>query len=154
MIQEKEVVRLGDDRVIPIDTRIIAATNRDLYSLVKRGEFREDLFYRLCVLELETPPLRERKEDIPALVMFFVADKGRRLGKIIKGVSQEAMDKLVTYSWPGNVRQLENIIERAVVLCSGREIGIDIINEVMRGSPDFPRIEEGYTYRSEKQEAC
>jgi PAS domain S-box-containing protein len=150
VIQEKEVVRLGDDRVIPIDTRIIAATNRDLYSLVKRGEFREDLFYRLCVLELETPPLRERKEDIPALVMFFVADKGRRLGKIIKGVSQEAMDKLVTYSWPGNVRQLENIIERAVVLCSGREIGIDIINEVMRGSPDFPRIEEGYTYRSEK----
>jgi PAS domain S-box-containing protein len=137
VIQEKEVVRLGDDRVIPIDIRIIAATNRDLYSQVKKGEFREDLFYRLCVLELETPPLRKRKEDIPALVKFFIKEKSNRLGKDIRKVSHEAMDRLVNYYWPGNVRQLENIIERSVVLCNTQEIGVDLVTEVMNGSPDF-----------------
>jgi len=144
VIQEKEVVRLGDDRVIPIDTRIIAATNRDLYSLVKKGEFREDLYYRLCVLELETPPLRQRKEDIPDLVMHFVAEKSMRLGKRIEGVSREALKKLVNYYWPGNVRQLENIVERAVVLCNAEKIGIEIIDEAMRGSPDFSKTEEDF----------
>ncbi len=139
VLQEKEVVRLGDDRVIPIDIRVIAATNRDLYSQVERGEFREDLYYRLCVLRLEIPTLGKRIEDIPDLVNYFIEEKSRRLGKTIKGVSPEALAKLVNYCWPGNVRQMENIIERAVVLCKGKEIDVDIIFEVMNGAPNFSK---------------
>ncbi|MBA1336626.1 MAG: Arginine utilization regulatory protein RocR [Firmicutes bacterium] len=146
VLQEKEVVRLGDDRVIPIDIRIIAATNRDLYSQVEKGKFREDLYYRLCVLRLEIPSLRKRMEDIPALVSYFIEEKGKRLGKTIKNVSPEALTKLINYYWPGNVRQLENIIERSVVLCKDEEIDVDIIFEVMNGAPNFS-IEE-------KQNTC
>jgi PAS domain S-box-containing protein len=137
VLQEKEVVRLGDDRVIPIDIRIIAATNRDLYSRVEKGQFREDLYYRLCVLKLEIPPLRRRSDDIPVLVSFFIKEKSIRLRKRIKGISHKALNELIDYHWPGNVRQLENIIERAVVLCKGQEIDVDIIFEVMNGSPNF-----------------
>jgi PAS domain S-box-containing protein len=137
VLQEKEVVRLGDDRVIPIDVRIIAATNRDLYSQVEKGEFREDLFYRLCVLRLELPPLRKRAEDIPALAGFLIEEKSKKLSKPIKGISREALTRLTNHHWPGNVRQLENIIERSVVLCKDKEIDVDIIFEVMMGAPNF-----------------
>ncbi|NPV43547.1 MAG: sigma 54-interacting transcriptional regulator [Firmicutes bacterium] len=131
VLQEKEVIRIGDDRVIPIDIRIIAASNRDLYNLVKKGNFREDLFYRLCVLQLVIPPLRERKEDIIDIVKFFVNEKSRLLGKEVNAISYEAMNRLMLYEWPGNVRELENVIERAVVLCKGQEIGIEIISEAL-----------------------
>jgi propionate catabolism regulator PrpR len=137
VLQEKEVVRLGDDRIIPIDIRIIAATNRDLYSEVEKGEFREDLYYRLCVLRLEIPSLRKRPEDIPALVNYFIEEKGRRLGKSIKSISRKALSRLVNHSWPGNIRQLENVVERIVVLCRTNTIDADIVSEVMDGSSDY-----------------
>lgn len=145
VLQEKEVVRLGDDRVIPIDIRIIAATNRDLYRQVEKGEFREDLYYRLCVLRLEIPSLRKRMEDIPALVSYFIEDKGNRLDKKTKNISPESLSRLKNYYWPGNVRQLENIIERCVVLCKGKEIDVDIIFEVMNGAPNFSMEEKQNT---------
>jgi len=131
VLQEKEVIRIGDDRVIPIDIRIIAASNKDLYNLVEKGNFREDLFYRLCVLQLVIPPLRERKEDIIDIVKFFVNEKNRLLGKEVNAISYEAMNRLMLYEWPGNVRELENVIERAVVLCKGQEIGVEIISEAL-----------------------
>lgn len=137
VLQEKEVVRLGDDGVIPIDVRIVAATNRDLYSQVEKGDFREDLFYRLCVLRLELPPLRERTEDIPALTRYFIKEKSKTIGKNIKNISNEALVRLSSHPWPGNVRQLENIIERSVVLCESKILDTDIIIEVMRGDPNF-----------------
>jgi PAS domain S-box-containing protein len=133
VLQEKEVVRIGDDRVIPIDVRVIAASNRNLYELVEKGDFREDLYYRLCVLQLKIPPLRKRVEDIAHLVKFFMEEKSKHLNISVSGISHEALSRLVLYQWPGNVRQLENIIERSVVLCKGAEIGINIITEAMSG---------------------
>lgn len=133
ILQEKEVVRISDDRVIPIDVRVIAASNRNLYELVEKNEFREDLYYRLCVLQLKLPPLRKRVDDIASLVRFFIEEKGRKLGAKVSGVSHEALGRLVLYQWPGNVRQLENIIERSVVLCKGGEIGVEAITEAMGG---------------------
>jgi len=133
VLQEKEVVRIGDDKVLPIDVRVIAASNRNLYELVEKGDFREDLYYRLCVLQLKIPPLRKRVEDIAQLVKFFMEEKSKKLNIPVKGISHEALSKLVLYQWPGNVRQLENIIERSVVLCKCAEIGIDIITEAMSG---------------------
>jgi len=137
VIQEKEVVRIGDDRVIPVDVRIIAATNKELHNQVQKGEFREDLYYRLCVLKLDIPPLRERMEDIPELVKHFIEEKSSKLCKKVKSISYGALGKLVLYDWPGNVRQLENIIERAIVLCKGEEIDTNIIMEAMDAVPDF-----------------
>ena len=122
VIQEKEVTRIGADNVIPVDVRIIAATNRDLYSLVEKGMFREDLYYRLCVLALNIPPLRDRKEDIPDIVRYHLARKGWETGMRASSITKEAMDLLVEQDWPGNVRQLENIVERCVVLSRGGDI--------------------------------
>ena len=129
VIQEKEVVRIGDDKVIPVDVRVIAATNRELYKMVRESSFREDLYYRLNVLELKLPPLRERKEDIIDLAKFFVEEKSKKLGMKNITITKGALNRLTLYPWPGNVRQLENIIERAIVLCSGSEIGVNIIEE-------------------------
>jgi len=129
VLQEREVVRLGDDKVIPVDVRVIAATNRELYRMVKESKFREDLYYRLNVLELQIPPLRDRKEDIPDLVKFFIEQKSKELGMKDITISEEALKKLTQYSWPGNVRQLENIVERAIVLCAGKEITSNLIEE-------------------------
>ncbi|MGB4439311.1 MAG: sigma 54-interacting transcriptional regulator [Sedimentibacter sp.] len=135
VLQEKEVVRLGDDRIIPIDVRVIAATNRDLYKQVEKEKFREDLFYRLCVLRLDIPPLRNRKGDLSELVNYFLNEKSKMLNIKIKGISNESMAKIVLYDWPGNVRQLENFIERCVVLSGNKEINIDIIDEATIGIP-------------------
>ena len=137
VLQEKEVVRLGDDRVIPVDIRVIAASNRDLYKQVEKGDFREDLYYRLCVLRLEIPPLRKRTSDISYLVNYFIQEKSKKLGKSIKDIAPDAMRELILYDWPGNVRHLENIIERAIVICKGEEIDINIIREAMNGAPGF-----------------
>jgi PAS domain S-box-containing protein len=129
VIQEREVVRIGDDKVVPVDVRVIAATNRELYRMVRESSFREDLYYRLNVLELKLPPLRDRKEDIIDIARFFVEEKSKELGMKNISISKGALNKLTLYPWPGNVRQLENIIERAIVLCSGSEIGANIIEE-------------------------
>lgn len=135
VLQEKEVVKIGDDKIIPIDVRVIAATNRDLIEQVTKEKFREDLFYRLCVLRLDLPPLRKRKEDIYELVLYFLKVKSRMLNIRTKGISTESMNKILQYDWPGNIRQLENFIERCVVLSNGNEINIDTVDEATMGTP-------------------
>ncbi len=117
VIQERCFERVGGERTIPTDARVIAATNRDLKAAMNNGSFREDLYYRLNVISLEIPPLRERKEDIPGLVKNFIEKFNDRFNKSVLGLTPEAMDLIFAYNWPGNVRQLENIIERSVVLC-------------------------------------
>jgi formate hydrogenlyase transcriptional activator len=118
-LQEKEIERLGGKRTIPVDVRLIAATNRDLAQMVKAGQFRSDLYYRLKVFPLLIPPLRERREDIPLLVNYFVAKHARRMKKHIETISADVMAALTRWQWPGNVRELENFLERAVILTQG-----------------------------------
>lgn len=124
VLQEREIERVGDSKKCKIDIRIIAATNKDLYDLVKRGHFREDLYYRLKVFPICIPPLRKRREDIPLLTSYFITVQNKKTGKKINGVSQSAMRILMDYTWPGNVRELENAIEHAFVLCNDEHIDI------------------------------
>jgi formate hydrogenlyase transcriptional activator len=118
-LQEKEFERLGSSRTLTSDARIIAATNRDLKKMVAAGEFRRDLYYRLNVFPIVVPPLRERREDIPLLAQYFVAKYSKRMKKNIETVPSEAMQALVNYRWPGNIRELEHMVERAVILSPG-----------------------------------
>jgi two-component system response regulator HydG len=122
VLQEKEIQRVGGDQVLPVDVRIVAATNRDLQHAVAVGEFREDLFYRLNVMQLHVPPLRRRRDDIPLLARHFLDKYAARNRKAARGFSPLAMDMLIKYDWPGNVRELENIVERAVILMTGEHI--------------------------------
>lgn len=124
-IQEKEITPVGDHRARKVDVRIVSATNRDLDKMVEDGSFREDLLYRLNVIPIELPPLRERRSDIPELVREFVLRANERRGRLISGVSQELLEALCNYDWPGNVRQLENTLERMVVLRSEGELGLE-----------------------------
>jgi DNA-binding NtrC family response regulator len=125
VIQEREIERLGGLHPIRIDVRIVTATNKDLEEEVKKGTFREDLYYRLNVVRIVVPPLRERKEDIPLLVDFFLKKFNDKHKKTIKGYAREARDMLIKYDYPGNVRELENIVERAVVLTRGEYISTE-----------------------------
>jgi formate hydrogenlyase transcriptional activator len=125
VLQEGEFERVGSSQTIKVDVRAIAATNRDLKEVVKNGTFRSDLFYRLNVFPLAVPALRERKDDIPLLVNFFLSKFGKKLGKEMRGLSQKSMDSLLNYDWPGNVRELQNIVERAVVLANGSIVQVD-----------------------------
>ena len=118
-VEERKISKVGSHRVITVDVRIIAATNKDLTKAIKDGTFREDLFYRLNVVLLQMPPLRERKSDIPLLVQHFLENYNARLRKDMRGISPDAMELLVRHDWPGNVRELENTVERLVVLSSG-----------------------------------
>jgi DNA-binding NtrC family response regulator len=122
VLQEKEVDRIGGKDPVEIDVRVIATTNRDLQTLVRNEEFREDLYYRLNVVRLTIPPLRERRADIPLLADLFCKRYGKSLGRQGISISTEAMDRLLHHSWPGNVRELENMIQRAVTLCAGSTI--------------------------------
>jgi two-component system response regulator HydG len=122
VLQQKEIQRVGGDEVIAVDVRIVAATNRDLEVEVAQGRFREDLFYRLNVLPMLVPPLRERQDDIPLLAHHFMEHYARKNRKPVKGFSPLAMEMLVRYNWPGNVRELENAVERAVILLAGEHI--------------------------------
>ena len=131
VLQEGEFERVGSSQTIKVDVRAIAATNRDLKEVVKNGTFRSDLFYRLNVFPLAVPALRQRKDDIPLLVNFFLSKFGKKLGKEVRGVSQKSMDSLSHYDWPGNVRELQNIVERAAVLANGPIVQVD---EVMMRS--------------------
>ena len=124
VLQEKEFERLGGNRTIHADARLIAATNRDLKKMAEANQFRSDLYYRLNVFPIYVPPLRERKEDIPTLVMHFTQECSRRLGKKILAVPSEAVAKLVGYHWPGNIRELQNLIERSVILTTGDTLRI------------------------------
>jgi formate hydrogenlyase transcriptional activator len=123
-LQEREFERLGSTRTIQVDVRLIAATHRDLESMIRNNQFREDLFYRLRVFPIEIPPLRERREDIPLLIHFFVSSLSRRMQKRIRSVPKPAMEALVNADWPGNVRELENFIERCVILTQGDELNV------------------------------
>ena len=116
VLQEGELRRVGDTRAVKVDVRVVAATLRDLKEEIKKGSFRDDLYYRLNVIELKLPPLRNRPGDIPALAAHFIEKYGRRFGKSVKAVSKDALSTLVSYPWPGNVRELENVIERAMIL--------------------------------------
>jgi two-component system response regulator HydG len=122
VLQEKEIQRVGSEAVLQVDVRVVAATNRDLEEDVQAGRFREDLFYRLNVMHLSVPPLRDRQEDIPLLAQHFLEKYARRNRKTVKGFAPLAMDMLLKYDWPGNVRELENAIERAVILLSGDHV--------------------------------
>jgi DNA-binding NtrC family response regulator len=132
VIQTRELTPVGDTRVITVDVRIIAATNADLMQRVKEGRFREDLFYRLNVIEIKMPPLRERKDDIPLLIKHYIELFAKETGKNIKDIDYEAMQALLAYDWPGNVRELRNTIERAVVLVDGDVITIHDLTDKFR----------------------
>lgn len=134
VIQEKEFLPLGAVQSVKVDVRIIAATNIDLQELMRRGEFREDLYYRLDVISLHLPPLRDRREDIPMLVEHFITKNAAENGKEVLRVTPAVMERLLDAPWRGNVRELENVIERAVVLASGPEIGLDLLPESLRRS--------------------
>jgi len=125
VLQDGEFERVGSSKPVKVDVRVIAATNRDLSAAIKEGAFRQDLFYRLNVFPLDMPPLRDRKTDIPLLANFFMNKFGKKMGKDIKGVSKATLERMESYSWPGNIRELQNVIERAVVTASGSTIEID-----------------------------
>jgi formate hydrogenlyase transcriptional activator len=126
VLQEHEFERLGSARTLRVDVRLVAATNKDLQSMVNSGEFRADLFYRLNVFPIVMPPLRERREDIPKLVRYFVQQVAQRMGKRIETIYSETMEALTRYSWPGNIRELQNIIERAVILSPGTVLRVPL----------------------------
>jgi two-component system response regulator AtoC len=138
-IQEEEIRRLGDTKETPVDVRVIAATVRDLPAEAKAGRFREDLYYRLNVLPVHLPPLRDRREDIPVLVEHFVRHYAAKHGMEVEAVAPEAMELLLDYAWPGNVRELENTIERAMVLCDGPRIEPTVLEERIKGSVERGR---------------
>ncbi|HHS9674126.1 TPA: sigma 54-interacting transcriptional regulator, partial [Klebsiella michiganensis] len=121
-IQEREVQRVGSNQTLSVDVRLIAATHRDLAEEVSAGRFRQDLYYRLNVVTIDMPPLRQRKEDIPQLARYFLQRYAERNRKAVQGFTPQAMDLLIRYAWPGNIRELENAVERAVVLLTGEYI--------------------------------
>jgi two-component system response regulator HydG len=118
VLEEKQIERVGDHKPVPVDVRLITATNKHLESLVAAGHFREDLFFRINVFPIECPPVSERRDDIPLIVAEFIRQEAEKSGKDIRGVTPDAMEKLMTYSWPGNVREIRNAIEYAFVLCA------------------------------------
>lgn len=152
VLQEREVDRVGGERPIPVDVRVVAATNASLEEMIEKGTFREDLFYRLNVITITLPPLRERREDIPLLVDRFIQRYNRETKKDVRGMSRKALDILLRYRFPGNVRELENIVERAVVLEDEELIqperlpftdaGAELASAGGEGSGEFPTLEE------------
>src|SRR3989440_6093324 len=152
VMQEREFIRLGGMEVIKVDVRIIAATNGDLRKLMDEGRFREDLFYRLNVVNIQLPPLRDRKDDIPMLAQHFIEKYSEENRKPALDLLPESLDVLMSYDWPGNVRELENVIERAVVLSTSRRIGPDLIPEhigrpTMFQMPRFSVPPEGISFK-------
>jgi DNA-binding NtrC family response regulator len=133
VLQDRRFMHLGGVQEVQVDVRIIAATNIDLRQSVREGRFREDLFYRLNVITIDLPPLRQRKEDIPLLVDFFLKKYAEENDRPVRHITPEALRPLMSYSWPGNVRELENVIERAVVLSSGPEISLDLLPDNLLG---------------------
>jgi len=139
VLQEQEFERLGSTRTHQVDVRLVAATNRNLPDMVKRNEFRSDLYYRLNVFPIPLPPLRARREDIPALVEHFVEIYGRQMGKQIDEISSETMSELGSYAWPGNIRELQNFIERSVILTSGNVLKSPLAS--LRNAPEAESLE-------------
>ncbi|MBI5469233.1 MAG: sigma-54-dependent Fis family transcriptional regulator [Deltaproteobacteria bacterium] len=158
VIQEKEIRRVGGNRNIKVNVRIIAATNKDLHTEIKNNRFREDLFYRLNVVSFKLPPLRDRRADIPELTACFIKRSNESFGRNIKGVSDETMNILMNYNWPGNVRQLESVIERAVLLSEGGLIEVDGLpmeittKPITLGKIDFELPEDGISFEEFEKE--
>jgi formate hydrogenlyase transcriptional activator len=125
VLQEREFERVGSSQPISVDVRVIAATNRDLEAAMSAGTFREDLFYRLSVFPIRLPSLRERKDDIPLLVEYLVERYAKRAGKRISDINKKTLDLFQAYDWPGNIRELQNVVERAVILCDGNTFSVD-----------------------------
>jgi transcriptional regulator with GAF, ATPase, and Fis domain len=125
VLQEHEFERVGGTRSIQTSVRVIAATNRNLQVAIQAGTFRSDLFYRLNVFPIDMPPLRKRREDIPVLVEYFVDHCARKAGKNIQGITKESLDLLRSYPWPGNIRELQNVIERSVIMCETENFSVD-----------------------------
>jgi chemotaxis protein methyltransferase CheR len=133
VVQDGEFERLGNPRTIKIDARIIAATNRDLEQEVRKGRFREDLWYRLNIFPITMPPLRDRLDDIPLLVDYYVKKISKRMGKSVEIIPTRVMNALLNYHWPGNVRELENVLERAVINSSGPKLRlVDELNKAQK----------------------
>jgi DNA-binding NtrC family response regulator len=134
-LQERKIRRVGGTHEMNVDVRVIAATNRDLRAMVADGRFRDDLYYRINVLSIDVPPLRERREDIPVLIDYFLKKHTRNTSRLVRGLTAETRKLMVDYSWPGNVRQLESAIERAILLCEGDEITVeDLPSELRQGA--------------------
>lgn len=157
VLQQREVIPVGATEAIMVDTRVLAATNRDLEEEIRRGSFRADLFYRLNVIAIHLPPLRQRPEDIPVLAESFLARSAVEREEGPRSLGEDAMDAIMAYSWPGNVRELENALERAVILSSGDVIGADalpervtarkaepLVSERVQASPTLEAIEQAY----------
>lgn len=138
VLQEGEVMRIGDERVIPINIRVIAASNRDFEDMVEEGKFRADLYYRLNILDILIPPLRQRREDLPLLCSHFIKELQQNIQKNITGFDGEAMEVLQTYHWPGNIRQLRNIVERSMILSQGEVIDKETV--LLAGGKDFLQL--------------
>ena len=143
VLEEKTIVRIGDNKVIPVDVRIIAATNRSLYEEVTRGRFREDLFYRLNVITIILPPLRERKGDITLLTNHFVDNISKKVGKHIERIEPEVFATLEAYQWPGNVRELANVLEYAINLLPGRELQLAHMPPYLKKKQTVQSMAEG-----------
>jgi formate hydrogenlyase transcriptional activator len=153
VLQEREIERVGSNGPIPVDVRVLAATHRDLNALVAEGEFREDLLYRLTVVPIEIPPLRERLADIPLLVEYFIDRFGKRAGKKFTTIDKKSLKLFEGYNWPGNVRELQNVIERAVILCEGETFSVEESWLKREAPPRFARPEplNGVLVKQEKQ---
>ncbi len=140
VLQEGEIRRVGSDRAVKVDVRIVAATNRDPRRLIAERRFREDLYYRLSVIPIQIPPLRERREDIPALAELFLSEFAQAYGKAGRTFSPSALETLCSFPWPGNVRQLRNVIERLVITCKGEMIGARDLPAELRSDPHAPSL--------------
>jgi DNA-binding NtrC family response regulator len=144
VLQDRSFEPVGSSKTMSVDVRVIAATNQDLETAIRERRFREDLFYRLNVIPIEVPPLRERREDIPLLVKHFLEAASRERSRPVPTLSREAEDRLVGHAWPGNVRELENVIERLVVLCGEREIDVEDLPPALRrpsaSAPSAPQL--------------
>jgi PAS domain S-box-containing protein len=158
VLQEREFERVGGNEPISADVRVIAATNRDLEAAIAAGTFREDLFYRLNVFPIEIPPLRERKEDIPMLVEYFIHRYAKKAGKKIRTVEKSTLELLQSYPWPGNIRELQNVIERSVIVCDTENLSVDeswLSREPLRAQPtNRPVPEVPVTHEKERIEAA
>ncbi|MGY8733899.1 MAG: sigma 54-interacting transcriptional regulator, partial [Pirellulales bacterium] len=159
VLQEREFERVGDTQTIRVDTRVIAASNRDLMSEVRAGRFREDVYWRLNVVPVEIPPLRDRREDIPQLLTFFLRQYNEVNDRYVVHIQPAVIEAMQQYSWPGNVRELQNYVERAVVLASGDEFTTDLLppsvlsNQPEQLSTDGDRVEDlaGLAFRTVQQ---
>jgi formate hydrogenlyase transcriptional activator len=153
VLQEREIERVGGNKSIPVDVRVIAATHRDMSALVAEGRFREDLLYRLNVVPVEMPPLRERVTDIPLLVEYFIDRYGKRAGKKFSSIDKKSLKAFQAYGWPGNVRELQNVIERAVILSESETFTADEkwLKPDLPVTPKRPEALNGALLKQEKE---